>query len=901
MKVLFWSANFWPNLGGLERISQELVLSLHQANVEVRVIAPEHPDRPNQDQWHHIPIHRFPFDDPAVLQHPERVLTMRRELQQIVHDWSPDLLNLSGCSLGWVVCAFAVLGVLPTLVTLHGEMPLADGKLHNLHRTVLRSADWIHCCSRWTLNELLRHFPEGRAKSSVLLNALHLPRQKLSPPARPSSTLLCAGRLAPEKGFDVAIQALTHCGPEITLQLAGEGPQRKPLEELSRQLGLERRVTFLGRLEPDLLLETMSKSLAVVVPSLSEGFGLTALEAAWVGTPVIASNVGGLPEVVCHGLTGWLVPVQQPQAIAKAAQELHADPGRTEAMARAARLWVEQTFRWSDYVESTLQRYQQLVLQRESLASERCELSCLVAVTHREAPLKACLDGILTQKPGHFTVCVVDDSNTPGWAELTQSYGPAFRYVAHPEPRGLASCWARALELTRGTTVAFLHASSHYSMGTLASQRAELEADLDLEGCLGLTCEPGERPRRAFLFEALQCRRSTLERLPPLNPLLGNLAEAQWFVEAERRGALLRFLPQAQLHRAGQAGPDWSAEWQSLVDSATGRAYHEAFFALPPGLLHLQVENLSLFQNWCQAWAPYRSQPGEAGLQVQIFEEYRPWWPPAAESWRLTPRQQCQGQLTDWESNDYVTQRPALSMIYRPHSSRAMGCLSAPQHLTLTDLGRPLELLLLRWLWQRQLHVYHATVVAWQGQGVLLVGHENSGKSTIAAACLEAGWEFVADDQVVLTSEQGQVYAQGLHACIWLPAPQAVRFPGLSADYQTNGLEPKGLLTLAQAIPPHRLLRRSPVRAVVCPQVGSEPGLSPCRRSQALLILAASSFHKMPGAQQQSRLDLAHQAVQSVDCWTLELGPDFSQLAESMKQTLTKPQGTNRPACHLSK
>ena len=359
MKVLFWSANFWPNLGGLERISQELVLSLVRAGIEVRVVAPLHPQQPAHSRWQGIPIYRFPLDDPAALCDLNTLFRIKQELQHLKRDWGPHLVHISGCTAGLLLHQLTPRVGLPTLLTLHGEIPGADSAIPSLYQNLLRTADWICCCSEWTLQELRRHLPECHEHASVVLNALPLP--EFTRPTASSTTLLCAGRLASEKGFETAVRALPHCHAEIRLELAGDGPLRGPLQQLADELGLGERVAFLGRLEPQPLLHKMGQSMAVLVPSTSEGFGLTALEAAWAGTPVIASEVGGLPEVVCQGVTGWLVPVNQPQALARAVQVLHHDPPGARQMGINAGRWAREKFSWSDFVNSYIQRYQQLV------------------------------------------------------------------------------------------------------------------------------------------------------------------------------------------------------------------------------------------------------------------------------------------------------------------------------------------------------------------------------------------------------------------------------------------------------------------------------------------------------------------------------------------------------------
>ncbi|MCS7008081.1 MAG: glycosyltransferase family 4 protein, partial [Gaiellaceae bacterium] len=131
--------------------------------------------------------------------------------------------------------------------------------------------------------------------------------------------LLCVGRLIPVKGHLVLLRALARARlrlPALTLDLAGHGPLEPALRELVRELGLGGAVRFLGFVSP--VQAAIERAAVVVVPSLGEGFGMVALEAMERARPVIASAVGGLPEIVALGETGLVVPAWDANALAEA-------------------------------------------------------------------------------------------------------------------------------------------------------------------------------------------------------------------------------------------------------------------------------------------------------------------------------------------------------------------------------------------------------------------------------------------------------------------------------------------------------------------------------------------------------------------------------------------------------
>ena len=136
--------------------------------------------------------------------------------------------------------------------------------------------------------------------------------------------------------------ALATEGSPAQLLLVGDGPdQRACREEVLRQ-GLQGRVRFLGA--RDELPELLAPADAFVLASAEESFGLSALEAMACGTPVVATAVGGVPEVVVHGETGLLSPADDLEAFAANLRALLFDPARSRAMGAAARRHAEERF-----------------------------------------------------------------------------------------------------------------------------------------------------------------------------------------------------------------------------------------------------------------------------------------------------------------------------------------------------------------------------------------------------------------------------------------------------------------------------------------------------------------------------------------------------------------------------
>jgi glycosyltransferase involved in cell wall biosynthesis len=153
--------------------------------------------------------------------------------------------------------------------------------------------------------------------------------------------LVSAGRLSAAKALDVALRALA-AAEGVTLVVAGDGPERESLERLAAELGLAERVRFVGPLPRDEVLALYVAADAALLSSAWENFPHSVVEALAVGTPVISTAVGGVPEVVEDGVNGLLVPSGDVDALAGAIRRLTAEPGLRERLAAAAAPSVER-------------------------------------------------------------------------------------------------------------------------------------------------------------------------------------------------------------------------------------------------------------------------------------------------------------------------------------------------------------------------------------------------------------------------------------------------------------------------------------------------------------------------------------------------------------------------------
>jgi D-inositol-3-phosphate glycosyltransferase len=142
-------------------------------------------------------------------------------------------------------------------------------------------------------------------------------------------------------------------------------PEIGVLQQLAAELGIADRVYFTGKRQPDDLLDYYSASDIAVTTPWYEPFGLTPLEAMACGRPVIGSAVGGITFTIRDGVTGYLVPPQDPHALAERLYRLWAEPAERERMGRAARERVEREFTWQTVARRTAAIYQSLLATKD--------------------------------------------------------------------------------------------------------------------------------------------------------------------------------------------------------------------------------------------------------------------------------------------------------------------------------------------------------------------------------------------------------------------------------------------------------------------------------------------------------------------------------------------------------
>lgn len=340
-RIALFPSAFHPSLGGVEELTGQLALNFVKRGLEVMIFTNRWPrDLAFEEDWRGVAVRRLP------MRLPENGLKsgigswltrggVFRELLAEVKRFRADVIHVQCVSSnGWYASSVAAQLGVPLVVTAQGELTMDAGGLYEkspfynrLLQNVLGTANRVTGCSMATLKEVEVFF--GRPfsqRGGVVHNGVGLEAFDAGPRwVHKAPYFLGIGRIVPQKGFYELIRAYGASGVTgIDLLLAGDGPDMARLRGLRDELGLCGRVHFLGRAGRTAVHSLMRGATGVVVPSLREPFGIVSLEAMAAGKPLLASSVGGIPEVVPNGTGVRLVPPGDVDALAEGLRWLQA-------------------------------------------------------------------------------------------------------------------------------------------------------------------------------------------------------------------------------------------------------------------------------------------------------------------------------------------------------------------------------------------------------------------------------------------------------------------------------------------------------------------------------------------------------------------------------------------------
>lgn len=323
----------YPTYGGSGVMATELGLALADRGHEIHLFSYARPSRlpachPGL-QFHGVTVSEYPL-----FRFPPYDLALSSAMREVLQHRGLDVLHVH-YAVPHALCAYLARAMLPgcrtpIVTTLHGTDATILGRDPSYRDVIkfgLDKSDAVVCVSRWLeqqTREVFAHdgpievVPNFVDQTRFRPRADAATRRQLSGDSRP--LLLHTSNFRPLKRAVDTVEILARLKSDAVLVLLGDGPDLPLVREAAVRLGVLDRLRFLGEV-PDADTVTAACDVALF-PSASESFGLAALEALACGVPVVASRVGGLPEVVAHGETGFLEPVGDVAAMAARTQQL---------------------------------------------------------------------------------------------------------------------------------------------------------------------------------------------------------------------------------------------------------------------------------------------------------------------------------------------------------------------------------------------------------------------------------------------------------------------------------------------------------------------------------------------------------------------------------------------------
>lgn len=367
----------YPTYGGSGAVATELGLELAQRGHEVHFVSYARPFRldPFRER---VFFHEVEMEDYPLFEHPPYSLALAVALHDTARKHELDLVHvhyaIPHATSAWI--AHEMLGEerdLKIVTTLHGTDITLVGlhpSFHAITRFSILRSHGLTAVSKFLKRETVRDFTVPEERVEVIPNFIDIGvyrpglvpshRATLAPDGEKIVMHISNFRAVKRAEDVVSVFAKLTAKQPSRLVLVGDGPERPRVLMRAEELGVRDRVMFLGKHTS--VHEVLSCADLFLLPSASESFGLVALEAMACGAPVVASNVGGLPEVIEHGTSGYMFDVGDIDAMAEAGLRIMGDDEHWRSLSEAGRALAEERFS-SERVVPQYERYYEQVLR----------------------------------------------------------------------------------------------------------------------------------------------------------------------------------------------------------------------------------------------------------------------------------------------------------------------------------------------------------------------------------------------------------------------------------------------------------------------------------------------------------------------------------------------------------
>jgi len=369
-------------VGGIARHCSGLAGALAKLGHSVHIVTLDFPGAPSYEEIEGVRIYRTPIE----LGHPNFIVWtlifnhfIEKRVAMLSRDVKFDILHAHD----WLVAPASIASKhylrLPLVSTIHSTEVGRSHGLHNPDSYLIDGVEWwltyeskrIIVTSNAMKREVEDHFHLPSEKIDIIPNAIdaskyNIPVDRGNVKRRfgidPSERIvLFVGRLVPQKGVEYLIMAapkIVERHPEARIVIVGDGWSKDYLLSLAASTGCQHKITFLGFISDQDLIEIMLSSDVLVVPSIYEPFGIVALEGMAAGIPIVASNTGGLAEIIEHDRTGFLAYKENPDSIAWGVNRILSDPGYASWLVQNAKRKIREVYSWDAVARRTIETYE---------------------------------------------------------------------------------------------------------------------------------------------------------------------------------------------------------------------------------------------------------------------------------------------------------------------------------------------------------------------------------------------------------------------------------------------------------------------------------------------------------------------------------------------------------------
>ncbi len=385
MKVLMLTTTFPESENNLIGPTYELAKKLVEKGVYVKALTPHIFNSKEQEYIKGIDVTRFKYMYPprfqnltggeGILPNIKKSLFSQIQIPFLFFSFFTKCLRISTnyalIHAHWILAGLVAVLIKKirkhfVILTTHGsdinKIP-AKGPIRRISIFSLKSVDLLISVSKDLKSRIIK-LGIPAEKILVIPNGVDIDKFDINLEKSNKNRLLFVGRLIPVKGLRYLIEAMKYIKealPQVFLTIIGEGYLKESLTQLTKVYSLDENIIFEGKKSHTIINKNLKESSLFVLPSLSEGLSVAVLEAMACGVPVVASKVGGMPDVIIENQTGILVPPRNSEILANTIITLLKDNRKITSMGIKARERIEANFSWDIVANRIIEIYKSII------------------------------------------------------------------------------------------------------------------------------------------------------------------------------------------------------------------------------------------------------------------------------------------------------------------------------------------------------------------------------------------------------------------------------------------------------------------------------------------------------------------------------------------------------------